>query len=40
VAYLKERFQKLDPEEMAQIQACLKKLQSIFHLPRGQTQDC
>ncbi|MFT0787370.1 MarR family winged helix-turn-helix transcriptional regulator [Synechococcus sp. H55.10] len=31
VAYLKERFQKLNPEEMAQIQACLKKLQAIFY---------
>ncbi|MGY2765253.1 MarR family transcriptional regulator, 2-MHQ and catechol-resistance regulon repressor [Thermostichus sp. MS-CIW-26] len=30
VAYLKERFQKLDPSEMAQIQAYLKKLQAIF----------
>jgi MarR family 2-MHQ and catechol resistance regulon transcriptional repressor len=40
VAYLRERFQKLDPEEIAQIQACLKKLQSIFNLPQGQTESC
>ncbi len=30
IAYLKERFQKLDPSELAQIQACLKKLHAIF----------
>jgi len=39
VAYLKERFQKLSPEEMAQIQACLKKLQAIFYSGEAEQRD-
>ncbi|MGQ9837178.1 MAG: MarR family winged helix-turn-helix transcriptional regulator [Cyanobacteriota bacterium] len=30
IAYLKERFQKLDPAEIAQIQASLQKLRSVL----------